>query len=132
MALVLLAASDDVLKRLIDPNDLVRHLLGDVLDAEDKEEAENHSHIQQDQQRVQEEVSEQRVLYLPLLVDHLRAVEEESLLHGLHLVLSAAVSLLVGRCARLVHFDLVNNEEEGLDSMGLLALPGSGRSLDFT
>ena len=47
MALVLLAASDDVLKRLIDPNDLVRHLLGDFLDAEDKEETEDHSHIQQ-------------------------------------------------------------------------------------
>ena len=89
MTLVLLAASDDVLKRLIDPNDLVRHLLGDFLDAEDKEETEDHSHIQQYQQGVQEEVSEQRILYVLLLVNQLSTVEEEGLLHGLQTALSA-------------------------------------------
>ena len=89
MTLVLLAASDDVLKRLIDPNDLVRHLLGDFLDAEDKEETEDHSHIQQHQQGVQEEVSEQCILYVLLLVNQLSTVEEEGLLHDLQTALSA-------------------------------------------
>ena len=41
----MLAEPDDVFKRLIDPDDLVRHLLGDFLDAEDEEEAEDHCYI---------------------------------------------------------------------------------------
>ena len=41
-------------------------------------------------------------------------------------------SLIIGLCIQLVHFDLVNNEEEGLELMGLLAPLSTGRSLDFT